>query len=400
MPDPSFMAGVPGMGNALPGSDNQKRTLLERFKALPKRTQIIGVVAALLVGSWLMEEDEKPIKKKAGENQSRKVASTSPTPGPSDKITVSFEALSPEQKAFVENEHSLAFEYYKNKDYDKALFEIGKVLAIIPDYKDTKELEKYAKEGKRKIEAIEEEKKKKEEEAQLKAKINRLVEEARSFMDKKEYEKAGNLFTDILALDPDNAAIADWRNEIQASEEKIKIEEQQRQAREELNQQGWAIFKEATVLRKQRKYLSAVDVYSKIFDLGVSDPRLPKMAQAMILKSKSDLRKAVQPVLQKAKELEAAGDLSGAFGFFKKTTQINPNESAGYAGMNRVRGVLHDRAKILYTEAILAESYSDFVNAKRLYNEIMKVAPPDDIYHDRAQRKLAHYFQREEAPSQ
>ena len=55
-----------------------------------------------------------------------------------------------------------------------ALFEIEKIFALIPDYKDSREIERYAKEGKRKLEAQEEEKRKKEAEEKLKLQIAAL----------------------------------------------------------------------------------------------------------------------------------------------------------------------------------------------------------------------------------
>ena len=54
--------------------------------------------------------------------------------------------------------------------------------------------------------------------------------------------------------------------------------------------------------------------------------------------------------------------------------------------------VLHDQAKIIYTEALIAESYSDFSVSKKMFEDCLRIAPTDDVYHGRAQRKLAHYF--------
>ena len=91
-----------------------------------------------------------------------------------------------------------------------------------------------------------------------------------------------------------------------------------------------------------------------------------------------------------------AGELPKAFNLYKRATVIDPPHQAGYAGMNRIRGILHDRAKMVYTEAVLAESYSDFINAKAKFKECLEFAPQDDIYHDRAQRKLSHYFKKDD----
>ena len=60
-----------------------------------------------------------------------------------------------------------------------------------------------------------------------------------------------------------------------------------------------------------------------------------------------------------------------------------------------MRGILHDRAKSIYTEAVLAESYSDFVVAKKKFKEVLEVSPVDDIYRQRAERKLSKYFDKD-----
>ena len=60
--------------------------------------------------------------------------------------------------------------------------------------------------------------------------------------------------------------------------------------------------------------------------------------------------------------------------------------------MQRVKGALHEKSKEIYTEAVLAESYSDFATAKKKFQECLKTAPQDDIYYERSQRKLAPYL--------
>ncbi len=134
--------------------------------------------------------------------------------------------------------------------------------------------------------------------------------------------------------------------------------------------------------------------------MAPSQKKIPLLAKLEIRRCQVHIAAARDPVLAEAKTSEGAGEFSKAFSLFKKATQIDPPHPAGYAGMNRIKGVLHDRAKTVYTEAIIAESYSDFANAKRMFQECLDTAPADDIYHERAARKLAHYFEKEEPPQQ
>jgi tetratricopeptide (TPR) repeat protein len=89
--------------------------------------------------------------------------------------------------------------------------------------------------------------------------------------------------------------------------------------------------------------------------------------------------------------LEQSGEFAQAFKLYQRATRIDPPHPAGYAGMKRVRGILHERAKLIYAEGVLAESFSDFANAERKFKEVLKVAPSDDIYFERSQKKISNY---------
>jgi tetratricopeptide (TPR) repeat protein len=80
-----------------------------------------------------------------------------------------------------------------------------------------------------------------------------------------------------------------------------------------------------------------------------------------------------------------------------KQSGVEASDSKGDLGMARIRGILNERAKAIYTEGILAESYSDFAKAREKFEELQKIAPSDDqsvdSYFARARRKLAVYSQ-------
>jgi pSer/pThr/pTyr-binding forkhead associated (FHA) protein/tetratricopeptide (TPR) repeat protein len=395
-----MMTGMGGIG----GTSNKKLTLTEKFRALPKRTQMIAVVAVILFLMWFMEDDEAPIKKKFKSGKARNPAATAKKDekggAAADKGPATFDSLTPEQKRFVEAQHNLAFDYYKNKEYDKALFEIQKIFALVQDYKDAKEIERYAKEGKRKTEAIEEERRKKEEETKLKSKIAVLVEEARERMSKKDFIQGRELFTQILALDPDNTMVTNWNKEIEAFEEEQRVQKQQKQVQIDINKQGWNIYTEAMGYKKQGKFYTAIATFQKVMDIGSSDPKLIRLAKKMIGNSKFQIKNRRDPILNEAKQAEEAGELTKAFSLYKRATQVDSRHPAGYAGMSRIKKILHERAKSIYTEAIIAESYSDFDGAQKKFQEIIEVTPSDDLYYERAQRKLGHYFKPEAKPAE
>ena len=396
------ISGITGIGGDSPG---KKKTLIERFKALPKRTQIIGMVAGGLFFFWLMSDDEDPkkVQKKVDQKKTGKPtasASKSPTPdasgapaagGASDFV---FDQLPPDKKKYVESQHDLAFNYYKNKEYDKSLFEIEKVFSIVSDYKDSREIERYAREGKRKLEAIEEENRKRQEAAALKAKIADNLAQIRNLMDKKQYAKAKELYAEVLAVDPDNAQIAIWSKEIEKYEEDQRALQQKLEVQKDINDQGWKFYRDAGALAKKSKYHDAIETYKKIEEIGVTDQKLMSAVKNQISHCKSEIKSLRDPVLKEAQESETSGDYEKSFKLYQKATVIDPPHREGYAGMNRIRGFLHEKAKAAYIEAVFAESYSDFSGAEKLYRECLKVAPPEDIYHERAKRKLSRFFKK------
>ena len=381
-------AGIPGISVV---GTAKKTTLVQKFRALPKRSQMIW--GAFLLGVFyfaFIDEDQpqKPVPQKkvqVGEKQS-----------------ATFETLSPEQQKFVISEHALAFEYYKSKDYDKALFELGKIFALIPDYKDSREIERYSREGQKKLQIQEEERRKKEEEAKLKARIAELVDETKVDMDKKEYDKAREMFPQILALDPDNTSVTAWSKEVEKYEEDLRIKAEEESVRQQINLHAWEMYREGVEERKAGKFQDALVTFGKVGDIGASDKKVNTAALEQIKEVIAQIAGLRDPVLDEAKQAEDSQDFPKAYDLYEKATHIDPPHPAGYAGMARIRDILHDRAKDLYIEAVLAESYSDFTTSKKKFQECMQVAPKDDIYHSRAERKLASYFEKSAAdgPSQ
>jgi pSer/pThr/pTyr-binding forkhead associated (FHA) protein/tetratricopeptide (TPR) repeat protein len=395
--------GLPGAGPVpgLPGSQGkQEKGFIARFRRMNKRQQWITIAVVIALGWTLLWDDDEDLQtgpqKKPPAVAVKK--DTTKTPGAQggkeEKAQATFEALSPDKKRFVETQHNLAFDYYRNKEYAKALFEIQKIFDIVPDYKDSREIERYAQEGKRRQEAQEEERRKKEEEAQLKAKVSALMDEARLHMNKKQYEQAREIFNKLLALDPDNPRVSEWKKEIEDWEEKQRLADQERQIRKEINDRSWGIYKRGVALKKQGKYHTAIAVLSKVIEDGATDKRLSALARKAIASCRAIIASRRGPLMAEGEQAEHAGEFKRAYDLYLKALRIDPAHRPAAAGIERVRGVLHDRAKAAYTEAVLAESYSDFDTAKNKYRDILNVAPYDDIYYERAQRKLGHYFQR------
>jgi pSer/pThr/pTyr-binding forkhead associated (FHA) protein len=316
-----------------------------------------------------------------------------------EALTKTYATLSADEKKYVDTQTQLVDDAFKAMDYDKALFEVKKIYRVLPDYDRAKELERYSVAGKRRLEVKAEEKRKKDEAERVRARIAELVEVAAQSMEKKDYEAAKTNFEEIMTLDPENKRVGDWKKEILAvEEEKARIEMEARIEREK-DQLAKDTFNEAMALHKRGDFHGAIPVFERVLDIRSSDQKLTKKAEAMRKQSEKSIRNLREPLLARAKGAENDGRLSEAYKFYEKATRVDPPHQDGYLGMDRIRDALTERAKAIYVEAILQESYSDFKGAFSRYRQILETAPEGSEYYMKAKRKLRAYqnFNPEEA---
>jgi len=377
------------------GKSQKKKTLLQKFRELPPARRFIWGAVILFVFYYAFLDEDETAPKNTKDRKPAAVAKKDATEKvktdrPSGALD-EFAKLTIEQKRFVEAQHALAFDLYRNKEYDKALYELQKIFQLVSDYKDARELERYAREGKRKLEAFEEERRRKEEEQRLKEKIASLLREAHELMQKKKYEEAQPVFSEILSLDPENKEVSKWQDEIEEfNDEKQRLADEKR-IQDEINMHAWSVYNEGLALKKQGKCYSAISVFKKVPNIESKDRRPANRSKGMIKACLQNIANQRDPILVEAKQLEETGEYVQAFDTYKKVTKIDPYHKAAYKGMGRIRDILHEKAKVFYTEAVLAESFSDFDFAKQKYGECLNVALKDDIYYGRATRKLERF---------
>lgn len=379
---------IAGLGGGSQRKGNQ--SLLEKFKDLPwtKKVIIVGLIIWLPLALMDDPEEVKPTKK---------TPTTKHTIQPS--VAKTYDQLTPEQQKFVDSEIKLANEFYAKKDYDQALVETEKVLQLVPGYSLAEEIKRFALQGQKMLRSQEEEKRKKEEEARLKAEIASSLEEVSAAMRQKQYEKAKELFVKVLSMDPENKQVVEWRREIERIEEEIRQKEQEQSVRVRTNQIAWESYQEGMSLLKRRKYYDAMEVFERILITLPSDKHVLSKAKRGIAQAKNAISSVRDPLLNEAKQFEDAGDFFKAYETYRKATDVDPHHREGHIGMNRIRGILHERGRALYSEAVLLESFSDLASAQKKFHEILETVPKGDLYYERAQRKLARFIKKGELNS-
>ncbi len=382
---------IPGLG--LPSNvqlpSPGKTSLLAKYRQLPPRKRILYLAVAVAAIWFLLDEEPGGGDKKVAEKSvDRKVSSEGQDGGAGGPT---YESLTKEQRGFVESQYQLASNFYYNKEYDKSLFEIRKIFQLVPEYKNSREIERYAEEGKRRMEAQERERRRKEEEARIRAEVADLIEKARNAMIKKKYKDASGLFPQILSLDPENKDVARWQNEMDTEVEQQRLQEQQVKVQDEINKYGWDLYKKGVEEYTAGRFPQSVATLTKIEDIGSTDAKLKSQSKEKITEAELKLKELLEPMAAEAKAAEDASDYSKAYKLYESMKEADSRDSRGIEGMNRIRGILHERGKVQYIEAVLAESYSDFENARQLFESCKNAAPKEDIYFQRCSDKLERY---------
>jgi pSer/pThr/pTyr-binding forkhead associated (FHA) protein/tetratricopeptide (TPR) repeat protein len=384
------ISGIPGAG------DSGKMSLLEKFRAMPPRSRVIWIsFVGMLLFTLVSEFEEPPAQKPKpdvsvqGKKES-KVPVASPSGSP-DASLPSFEQLKPELQKFVESQYHLSMEYFRNRDYDRSLYEVRKIFQYVADYRDSRDLERYSVEGKQRAQAQEEERKRREQEQANQAKVAKLTVEVEGHMARKEFVQARELFAELIAIDPDNAQVAGWKKEIEVAEEAQERERQLKQLERETTDRGRAILQNGNRALVQSQWFRAIELFGSVLELDIKDQKLLEQARRGIAKARSRIASLREPLLDEGLRFEKESAYPQAYRKFADALRVDPGSGAAKAGIERVRGYLRDQAKQLYTEAVLAESYSDFALARARFEQLLRIAPSDDPYYSRAKRKLARY---------
>ncbi len=393
------VSGIPGAG-APAGS----MSLLDRYRAMPQRSRMIWIAFIGMLVYTVMEElpglnQPPPKKKKTDTEQVASDGRKKPAGEDSGGSALpTFDQLKPDLQKFVESQYNLALEYFRNRDYDRSLYEVRKIFQYVADYKDARDLERYSVESKQRVQAQEDERRRKEAEQAAKARVARLVIEVEGHMARKEYVQARELFAEIVSIEPDNPQVAGWKKEIEVYEEAQERERLLRNLEQETLRKARDIVASGNEALRQRRWFRAIEIFRSVFELEMNDKRIMAQANSGITRARSGIAAARDPLIEEGRRLEQESSYGEAFKKFSEARRIDPSSVEARNGMERVRGFLRDRSKQLYTEAVLAESYSDFILAKARFEQLLQVAPPDDPYYERARRKLSRYLVKEELP--
>lgn len=364
-----------------------KQSLVQKFRSLPPKKQLIyGIIGIALI--LLLLEDDGTSSKAPESSAATNQQAEEPKPEETEVV------LSPEVLEIVEASYQLANTYIQRGMYDEALQELdNNIFRYTPKYKNADQLKELALAGIQERERIEERRQREIREAERREKVKDLVERAKVAVKERNVMVAEELFAQIAIIDPDNFDVSALKIELDAwkKEEERKAvlaaqKEAERKRMVDLLKPGKEAF-----LRKEW-YNSTIRL-KQFLDNDNMDEDLIEDAAQMLTKAQEELDSIVGPLLGRARSLREGQDLKGAYELYGQILSHHPANGEAMDEMREIREILTLRSRKVYREAIIAESLSLLQDAKEKFQEVQQISPTDSEYYIKATNKLKDYIE-------
>ena len=363
------------------GGPKARESLLAKFRRqnpVRRVSILIGLAMLFYLG---LELDKEPGK---GRSPASKVEN--------EAGNAAFNALPPEKKQFILNTYDFAFDLYTQEKYEEALYEIRKVLQILPNgYKQSKDVEAYALKAIDQIAEKAERKRKQEAEEKVRAEVASLVTQAEEAVAADKIGEARGLFAQILERDPENPTVARLKDEIEQKEEQKRVAEAARREKLAKKETFQALLDEGQKLLRQKKYYEAIDKMNEAPLMGYQDEGMLNEAKQIASEARRRLREDVKPFLEDAVRAMASGDMAKARDGYMAALRIDARNKTARAALDGIKKMLFERARRIYTEGLIAEGVSSYREARSKFKECLDIAMPDSVYHGRCSRKFKRF---------
>lgn len=359
-----------------------------------RKKLLIGavVILGLLV---LLDEEEAPKKgKKVASKEEKSNLLVKKKKGEEKEIEKKKpqRKLSAEEKEFVESTYILAKELFNQGKYSETLAEIQKVLNIDPEYKNSKQLSDWAKQGLAKLEELERKRRKEIERKLRDQKVEKLIEKATKAVKEKNVTLAEGLFANIAELDPENLDMPQLKLELDAwkkEQERIALAKAEKEARRKRMVGQLRPGKTSFIKKEWYKAVVKLEEFLREEDM---DEDLIKEGSTMLAEAKKNLNNQINPLSKKAKSLKEGQDLKGAYQQYLNILSLDPTHEESLNEISNIRDKLDRRSKKAYRQAIILESLSLFRSAMEKFQEVQQISPTDSDYYKKATLKLKDYI--------
>lgn len=305
-----------------------------------------------------------------------------------------FRNLTPEQKSIVVNSYQLALKMFNQEKFSIAFTEVQKIHELVSSgYKNSKEIERDAEAAVETLKQVDElrqiEERKRQLEREVTEIVNRCERESQSYIDA---ERLQSCLEPAIEKDPDNAKIQllieKMNHKIAESEKKNRS-----RARYLANvRAGKRLYEKAKALHDKEQLLDAIDGYQKHVNAKYPDPdKLKDKSKKLIDQIRKTITDKIIFYQDKADEKVKVKDYRMAVLFLKKSLDLDPSLSSSKKKIAEYSEKLTKQMKILYAESVLEESLGHLEDAKKKWQDIVKLDLRDGEYYKKARIKLKKY---------
>lgn len=380
--DPQMGYGYPQM----PVGGSPQAMGPQKFDFEKHRIKIIAGAVVLLAVAYLF----------SGSNEGPKPASKA---GAVLRPQEMFNKLSPEQQILVKQTYLLSKNLYMQGKYELAKTEVAKIYELVPEYEDTKDIERLANEA-----LIIQEQKRQEEERQrnnalTEEKIQTKAAECKAKINPDmTLDQLNECISSVIEFNPSHSIFGELRSQVEEYVAQKQVRDTQKAEYRSQVQKLKGLFSRAESSQRENQYIKAIKEYQVVTASSLPDPNdLKPQARRQIAAIQQTLRQKTDQFAAEAEQAYKDQKLREAILTLRKSAEVDPNNDEIKDKISRYTLELKKQMMVLYQEGVLEESYGNVEGsenkpgAKDKWKKIMDLDIPDGEYYAKAKIKLKKY---------
>ncbi|MBC7371362.1 MAG: FHA domain-containing protein [Bdellovibrionaceae bacterium] len=379
----------PQMQGSMNGYDQFQEAPDKKFDFEKHRVKIIVAAVALLAVAYLF----------SGSGGGGPAPASVGTVGMGSKSMEAFNKLPAEKQIFVKQTYQLAKNLYMQQKFELARAEIVKMYEYVPEYEDSKDIERLANEA---IEIIAQQRSNDDKEkakAETGEKIQAQVKECKSKINR-DYTVASleECLSPILQFNPEHPAILELRTSVDQIVANKQAKDMQKQEYQSQVQRLKGLYGRAESSQREAQYLKAIKEFQTVANSSLPDPNaLKQHARRQIASLQGTLRVKTDQYEKDAEQAYKDQKLKDAVVSLRKSLDVDPNNEAAKEKIEHYKSELKKQMMVLYQEGVLEESYGNVdggenrPGAKDKWKKIMELDVTDGDYYAKAKIKLKKY---------
>lgn len=304
-----------------------------------------------------------------------------------------FSKLDPAQQKIVVQTHTLAKQLYLNGNFELALVQIQKLHSIIPEYKDSKEMEEYcinSRDLKRQQALIEQQKR--EQEMMEKQIASYIAQCSQRFSNSYDLDGAKACLAPALNMDPNNAEISQIFADITARQEEKRIRQKIAQEQADKVRRGKELFERARQYHRKNNFFKAIEAYENHIHSGLPDPsKLVKQSKRNLSSIEYLIRTKKNNLMGTAQQKYDSSQLRDAVKFAREAQKVDPYDYTISAFLEKIEAELTSKVKGIYMDSVIEERFGNIEASRIKWEEIVRIDVENGKYYKKAEGKLKQY---------